>query len=86
MRFLSVGEVLELYRRVMEATGGAFAVRDLPALLSAIAQPRMAFGGQELYPTLQEKAAALAFSMVMNHPFLDGNKRTAHAAMGSSSV
>src|SRR3972149_7015317 len=74
-------EVLELYRRVIEETGGASGVRDLSALLSSIAQPRMTFEGQDLYPDLADKAAALGFSIVMNHPFLDGNKRTAHAAM-----
>ena len=41
----------------------------------------MTFGGEYLYPTLAEKAAALAFSIIRNHPFIDGNKRTAHAAM-----
>jgi death on curing protein len=49
-------------------------------LESAIAQPRMTFGGEELYPSLLEKAAALGFSIIMNHPFVDGNKRTGHAA------
>jgi death on curing protein len=46
-----------------------------------LAQPRMTFGGQELYPTLVEKAAALGFSLIKNHPFVDGNKRTGHAVM-----
>ena len=46
-----------------------------------MAQPQMTFGGVDLYPTLEEKAASLAFSLVMNHPFLDGNKRIGHAAM-----
>ncbi|WP_233744311.1 type II toxin-antitoxin system death-on-curing family toxin [Leptodesmis sichuanensis] len=49
-------------------------------LESAIAQPRMTFDGEELYPSLIEKAAALGFSIFMNHPFVDGNKRTGHAA------
>lgn len=48
---------------------------------SALAQPRMTFGGQELYPSLAEKAAALGFFLVCNHPFTDGNKRIGHAAM-----
>ena len=48
---------------------------------SALAQPQMTFGGAELYPTLAEKAAALCFSLVMNHAFIDGNKRIGHAAM-----
>ena len=41
----------------------------------------MSFGGEDLYPTLPEKASALAFSLIMNHPFVDGNKRIGHAAM-----
>ena len=81
MRYLSVGEVLDLYRRVIEETGGGFGLRDLSSLLSSLAQPRMTFEGRDLYPSLAEKTAALGFLIVMNHPFLDGNKRTAHAAM-----
>jgi death-on-curing protein len=49
-------------------------------LESAITQPRMSFGGEDLYPSLLEKAAALGFSITMNHPFVDGNQRTGHAA------
>jgi death-on-curing protein len=48
---------------------------------SALAQAQATFGGQDLYPTLIEKAVALCFSLVQNHPFLDGNKRVGHAAM-----
>lgn len=81
MRHLSLGEVLELHRRVVEATGGATGVRDLGALESALAQPRMTFGGQDLYPGLADKAAALGFSVIQNHPFVDGNKRVGHAAL-----
>lgn len=80
MRFLTLVEVLELHRRVIEQSGGAVGIRDLGLLESAIAQPRMTFGGEDLYPSLLEKAAALGFSMIMNHPFVDGNKRTGHAA------
>jgi len=53
----------------------------LPALESALAQPQMTFGGEELYPTLVDKAAALGYALIKNHPFLDGNKRRGHAAM-----
>lgn len=81
MRYLSLAEVTELQRLVLQATGGSHGLRDLGALESAIAQPRMSFGGEDLYPTLSDKAAALAFSLVQNHPFLDGNKRVGHAAM-----
>ncbi len=81
MRYLTVGEVLEIYHRVMQQSGGLVGIRDLGGLESAVAQPRMTFGGLELYPTLIEKAAALGFSLIQNHPFLDGNKRTGHASM-----
>jgi prophage maintenance system killer protein len=76
MRYLTLAEVLEIYRRVMEQSGGAIGLLDLGGLESAIAQPRMTFNQEELYPTLVEKAAALGFSLIQNHPFVDGNKRT----------
>lgn len=51
------------------------------ALESATAQPRMTFGGEDLYPDFPAKAAALAFSLINNHPLVDGNKRIGHAAL-----
>ncbi len=66
MRFLTLIEVLELHRKVIEQSGGAFGIRDIGLLESAIAQPQMTFGGKELYPSLLEKAAALGFSIIMN--------------------
>ena len=81
MRYLTLIEVLELHRRIIERSGGALGVRDFGALESAVSQPRMTFGRKELYPSLVEKSAALGFSIIMNHPFVDGNKRTGHAAV-----
>ncbi len=81
IRYLTLSETLQLHRQVMERSGGSMGIRDLGALESALAQPRVTFGGEELYPTLAEKAAALGFSLVQNHPFVDGNKRTGHAVM-----
>ncbi len=81
MRYISLSEVLELHQRIIEESGGSTGLRDLGGLESAIAQPHMTFGGRDLYPTLIEKAAALCFSLVQNHPFIDGNKRVGHAAM-----
>jgi death-on-curing protein len=81
MRYLTLGEVVELHRRVLQAGGGAPGIRDLGALDSAVAQPKATFGGVDLYPTVVEKATALCFSLVQNHPFVDGNKRVGHAAM-----
>ncbi len=81
MRYLTVIEVITLHRMALEQSGGAAGIRDQGALESAIAQPAMCFGGMVLYPTLTEKAATLCFSLVMNHAFVDGNKRVGHAAM-----
>jgi death-on-curing protein len=80
IRYLTLIEVLELHRKILEQSGGASGIRDMGLLESAIAQPRMTFGGEDLYPSLLEKAAALGFSIILNHPFIDGNKRTGHAA------
>ncbi len=81
MRYLTFAEVLALHRQLIEQTKGSEAVRDASALISAVAQPRMTFEGRDLYPSLEEKAGALCFSLIQNHPFVDGNKRVGHAAM-----
>ena len=81
MRYLTLQEIFDLHHRLIQSSGGAEGVRDIGGLESAIAQPRMTFGGEELYPTVVEKAVALGYSIVMNHPFFDGNKRAGHAAM-----
>jgi death-on-curing protein len=81
MRYLTLGEVLEIYGQVVHVSGGGVGIRDLAGLESALAQPRQSFGGQDLYPSLADKAAALGHSLVLNHPFVDGNKRAAHAVM-----
>ncbi|MBD2501490.1 type II toxin-antitoxin system death-on-curing family toxin [Anabaena azotica] len=81
IRYLSLIEVLNLHYQIIEQSGGAIGIRDLGSLESAIAQPRMTFGGEDLYPNVIDKAVTLGFSIIMNHPFLDGNKRTGHAAM-----
>ncbi len=81
MKYLDQQAFLELYLKVMRASGGLPGIRDPGAFESAIAQPLASFAGEDLYPTLVDKAAALAFSMIKNHPFVDGNKRIAFASM-----
>jgi death-on-curing protein len=83
MRYLTLGEVVELHRLVLAASGGAPGIRDLGALESAVAQPRASFGGSDLHPTLIEKTGALGFALAQGHPFVDGNNRVAHAAMAT---
>ena len=81
MRFIRVSEIISLHSRIIDTSGGAHGVRDLGALKSALGQPHQTFGGQELYSSLIEKVAVLCHSLVLNHPFVDGNKRIGHAAM-----
>ena len=81
MRYLTLSAVLEVHRQIMAQSGGAEGLMHLPALESALAQPQMTFDGEELYPTVVDKAAVLGYTLIKNHPFLDGNKRTGHAAM-----
>lgn len=81
MRYLTLSEALEIDIRIIAQSGGALGLLNLGALESALAQPQITFNGVDLYPTAIEKAAALGFSIIQNHPFVDGNKRVGHAAM-----
>jgi len=86
MRYLTLSQVLDLHCRIIHQSGGALGILDLRLLESALRQPRMVFGGKELYPSLAEKASVLGFAIIHHHPFVDGNKRTGHAAMEISLV
>ncbi len=81
MIYLEYRQTLLIYRRIIEETGGSPGLRDEGLLLAALARPKASFGGEDLYATLFEKAAALAESIARNHPFVDGNKRMALACM-----
>ncbi|MEM8560039.1 MAG: type II toxin-antitoxin system death-on-curing family toxin [Bacteroidota bacterium] len=81
VRYLSVEQVERLHALVIARSGGSEGLRERGTLESAVAQPLQTFGGSDLYPTLHEKAATLAYALVMGHPFVDGNKRIGHAAM-----
>jgi len=74
--------VLLLHARLIQRTGGSGGVREMGLLESALARPRATFGGNDLYPNLWSNVAALMHSLVKNHPFVDGNKRTALTATG----
>ncbi len=80
LQYLTLEEVLYLHDRIIKRTGGRPGIRALALLESAIYRPASTFGGRDLYPDLFSKAAALISSLVSNHPFVDGNKRTAFAA------
>jgi death on curing protein len=78
--YLSLAQIFELLEDLVSTFGGLSAIRDRGSLESAVARPAMTFGGEDLYPDLDAKAAALMHSLVLNHPFVDGNKRIAVAA------
>ena len=75
MIILSKEQVLKLHERLIEATGGSAGIRDEGMLDSALSNPFQSFGGEELYPSVQAKAAQLCFGLVKNHSMIDGNKR-----------
>ena len=74
---------LAIHSAAVARFGGLDGVRDKGLLESALAQPFQTFGGEELYPTVAQKAARYAYGIASNHPFADGNKRTATAVMGA---
>lgn len=75
--FLTLEQVIEIHADVIEEFGGTHGIRDLGLLQSAVAMPQAGFGDQYLHPDLFEMAAAYLYHLVQNHPFIDGNKRTA---------
>jgi len=82
VEYLTLEEVLLLHARLIQRTGGSGGVRDMGLLDSPLARPRATFGREDLCPGLWRKAAALMHSLIKNHPFVDGNKRTSLTATG----
>ena len=78
---LTKGQVLMLHAQLIEATGGCGGIRDEKLLDSALNSPFQSYGGEELYPSIQAKAARLCYGLVKNHAMLDGNKRIGVHAM-----
>lgn len=75
MKYLSKKQVIKLHKSLIETSGGSFGIRDEGMLDSALKSPLQTFDGYELFPLLIDKAACLSFSLIKNHPFIDGNKR-----------
>jgi len=83
VKYLTAEQVLFIHSRIIDETGGSHGIRDLGLLESAVSRPKATFGSADLYSTLFHKVAGLMESLVNNHPFIDGNKRT---AITSSSI
>jgi death-on-curing protein len=80
-RFISHFLTITIHQQQIEKFGGTFGIRDKGLLDSALAQPQATFGGELLHRTIHEQAAAYLYHLAMNHPFVDGNERTAFAVM-----
>lgn len=81
MKYLTPENVIQIHYEIVEATGGSQGLRDLGLLESAVMRPQQTFVVKNLYPTIEIKAAALVHSLLLNHMFVDGNKRTATISM-----
>lgn len=81
MKYLDINQILTIYDEVIKQTGGSKGIRDIRLLESAVARPRATFAKKELYPDVFSKATALGHSIILNHPFIDGNKRTGYMVM-----
>lgn len=78
---ITVEEVIEIHDRVISQYGGLQGIRDRNLLESSVEGIYQSFGGYEFYPSVLDKIARLTFNIIANHPFSDGNKRTAYVCM-----
>lgn len=81
-RYISIEEVLFILDQAVKRFGGSFGIRDIGLIESAVGRPQASFGGDDLYETIFDKAAAFMHSLLKNHAFVDGNKRTSLACVG----
>ena len=79
--YLTLEQVITIHEDQVIRYGGSSGLRDVPLLESAVFRPQSSFGGEDLYPTIFDKAASLMHSLILNHPFIDANKRTGTASM-----
>ena len=82
MRYLSAEQVLFIHSRLIDETGGSHGIRDVGLLQSSVGRSKATYDGKDLYPDIFHKVAALMESLIKNHPFVDGNKRTAITSAG----
>ncbi len=82
MKYLTPQQILYIHDQMIKRFGGSMGVRDIGLLESAVGRPLSSFDGKDLYPNIFYKSAALLQSLLKNHPFVDGNKRTALSSAG----
>ena len=77
MEYLRLEDILQIHSFIIDETDGSHGVRDSGSIQSAAQAPKQSFGGEDAYPDVFKKAAVYLLRIIMNHPFVDGNKRTA---------
>lgn len=82
IRFITIDQVLFIHDQMVKRFGGSFGIRDMGLIESAVARPQASFGGKYLYKSIFDQTAALLQSLLKNHAFVDGNKRTALTSAG----
>src|SRR3990167_7458123 len=80
LQYVDIGQVYLIHQLIIRRAGTKAGIRDFTLLHSAVERPKATFQGKDLYPDIFSKAAALLQSLCLNHPFTDGNKRTAWTA------
>ena len=81
IKYLTVNQVISFHDDLLNIFGGLPGIRDNNLLFSALHAPKASFDGKEMYPSIYEKAAVYLYHIAKNHPFNDGNKRTAYVAV-----
>ncbi|MBW9144779.1 type II toxin-antitoxin system death-on-curing family toxin [Clostridium sp. CM027] len=76
MKYITIEYVLKLHEKLILATGGSNGIRDMELLKSSIENSKTTFGGEDLYKSIEEKCSNICYSIINNHTFIDGNKRT----------
>ena len=79
--YLTLEQIIIIHEDQIVRYGGSSGLRDVALLESTVFRPQSSFGGEDLYSTIFDKASALMHSLILNHPFIDGNKRTGIASM-----
>lgn len=82
MKYLTSQQVLAIHDQAIRKFGGSHGIRDVGLIESAVARPQASYAGEDLYRDIFDKTAALLQSLLKNHPFIDGNKRTALSSAG----
>lgn len=75
MKYITIDYILKLHKKMIDATGGSYGIRNIDLLKSAVENSKATFDGTDLYPTIEDKCVSVCYGIINNHAFVDGNKR-----------